>query len=272
MSAPALLGCAAAALCLGLPVIAASSQLEAQHRIDGAADAAALAAADALAGWVEGEPCVRAQEVVEAMHGRLRRCDLDEGGELTTASILASASTPLGGAEARARAGFETPAGSGGGVIGANGWAWPSDVVGVTQGFHDGLSIDLAVTAEGALYAPYDGVVVVAGPDGGGIPPLCRARPEWWHGANITVMIRHVYRGRVLYSSHNHVDPASLQRFGIEPGARVRSGQRVAMSGMTGCTSGPHSHFTLSTRPANAYPDVDPFAYIGSPSRPDPAP
>ncbi|RGE19375.1 M23 family metallopeptidase [Leucobacter sp. wl10] len=263
MSAPALLACAAAALCLGLPVVAASAQLEAQHRAENLADAAALAAADALAGWVDAEPCELARRVAAAGEGRLNRCEIDTAR--AEALVEVSVAAALGGAEGEARAGTDPVGGVEGGPVGANGWAWPSDLRGVTQGFHDGFSIDLAVTQEGALYAPYDGVVVWAGPDGGGVPATCLARPEWWRGPNWTVLIRHEYRGRVFYSSHNHMEPGSPQRFGVAPGMRVGAGQRVATSGMSGCTSGPHTHFTLSSQEANSFPDLDPFEYLGPP-------
>lgn len=266
MSAPALLACAGAALCLGLPVIAASAQIEAQHRADAAADAAALAAADALGGWIAADPCEIAQDTASAVGARLQRCDLDT--VRSEARIAVWLVAPFAGIGAEARAGPADPGGAAAapdGPVGQNGWAWPSDVRAVTQGFHDGLSIDLAVTSEGALYAPYDGVVVLAGPDGGGVPRTCLEHPEWWHGPNFAVVVRHEYRGRVLYSSHNHVEPASPQRFGLAPGTRVRAGQRVASAGMSGCTSGPHTHFTLSSSPVNAFPDIDPFAYLGQP-------
>lgn len=267
MSAPSLLACGAAALCIGLPVIAASAQLEAGHRAAGAADAAALAAADAVSGWAEGEPCALAATVAAEVRGELTLCEVS--APRAEARVEVRIGAPLGGAVARARAGSApgVPGASGApdGVVGANGWAWPSDRRAVSQGFHDGFSIDLAVTADGALYAPYEGTVVRAGPDGGGVPAACLARPEWWRGTNHTVVIRHEFEGRVIYSSHNHVAPGSSQQLGVTPGARVRAGQRVASAGMSGCTSGPHTHFTLSTTPSNAYPDIDPFEYLGRP-------
>lgn len=266
MSAPVLLACAGAALCLGLPVIVASSQIEADHRAAAAADAAALAAADALGGWVDADPCELASEVVVALEARLRSCLVDAVSAEVLVEVALAA--PLGDAGAMARAGPPRADGAEtakGGPVDANGWAWPSDSRALSQGFHDGLSIDLAVTREGALYAPYAGVVVQAGSDGGGVPAPCLARPEWWRGPNFSIVIRHEYRGRVLYSSHNHIAPASPQSFGLAPGSRVRAGQRVATAGMSGCTSGPHTHFTLSSSPVNAHPDIDPFAYIGRP-------
>lgn len=263
MGVPVGAAIAAAALAIGVPVIVAGTHLEARHRVAGAADAAALAAADAVTGWVDAEPCALAEEVTTAVRVELASCAVD--ARRAEARVETRASTPLGAATARARAGSPVTAGEAVGEVGANGWAWPSNSRGITQGFHLGYSIDLAVTGNGALYAPYDGVVVRAGPDGGGVPDVCLANPSWWRGPNHTVMIRHEYEGRVLFSSHNHIAPGSAQSLGVTVGSRVRSGQPVANAGMSGCTSGPHTHFTLATTPTNAFSDVNPFDYIGQP-------
>lgn len=253
MSAPAAIGCAFAAVVLGIPVVAVGAGLEARHRVAGAADAAALAAAYAAAGWIPSEPCALAAEVTSSMSVVLTSCEA-AGGE---ARVEVRAAAPLGGVRARARA---APERASGGEVGANGWAWPSGVRGVTQDFHDGYAIDLAVAADGALYAPYDGVVVSSGSDGGGIPAVCAANPGWWRGPNHGVVMRHEFKGRVMFSSHNHIAPGS----GAKPGTVVRAGQRVATAGMSGCTSGPHSHFTLSTRPSSVKPDLNPYEYLGA--------
>ncbi|QBE48591.1 Rv3654c family TadE-like protein [Leucobacter triazinivorans] len=265
MSAPALLGCAGAVLCLAVPVIVVGSQVEEEHRAAAIADAAALAAADAQSGWIDAEPCEIAEQVAVAHRARVESCRTSGAGG--SSSVEVSLAAPLGSARAAARAGpaWSESTVASDGPIGPSGWAWPSDSRSVSQGFHDGWAIDLAVSGEGALFAPYSGVVVLAGADGAGIPEPCLARPEWWRGPNFTVVIRHEYGGRVLFSSHNHVAPASPQRFGIAPGTPVRAGQRVATAGMSGCTSGPHTHFTLSSNPVNAHPDIDPFAYLGPP-------
>lgn len=264
MSAPATLGCAIAALVLGLPVLAASAHLEARQRAAGAADAAALAAADAATGWIAADPCALAADVARSAAAEIDACAVD--GRSGEARVTVRVGTPIGPATVDARAAPEAPLGGEVvGVVGENGWAWPAAVRGVTQGHHDGLSIDLAVGGDGALYAPYDGVVVRSGPDGGGLHPACLANPSWWRGENHVVMLRHETEGRVLYSSHNHVAPGSPQSFGATVGTRVRAGQVVALAGMSGCTSGPHTHFTLSTRQTNAFSDIDPFAFLGPP-------
>ena len=151
------------------------------------------------------------------------------------------------------------------GPVGPNGWAWPSHMRGISQGFHDGFSIDLVSATGGALYSPYDGVVMKAGSDGGGIPGVCMANPGWWRGDNSTVIIRHEYQGLTMFSSHNHVAPGSPASVGVAEGMAVRAGQTVALSGMSGCTSGPHTHFTLASTNRNYNPDINPYLYIGSP-------
>lgn len=105
MSGPALLACAAATFALAMPVLLAAGALETGQRAAGAADAAALAAADAASGWIEADPCALAAEVVAAAGAAigLGDCLLDEAsGE---ARITVIAGTPFGAVEARARAG-----------------------------------------------------------------------------------------------------------------------------------------------------------------------
>lgn len=270
MSVPVLAACAVSALVLGIPVVGAAVHLETSHRAAGIADSAALAAADAASGWIDGEPCAIAADVTDSAGAVIEACSTEAASGI--ARVTVALRTPIGRAEASARAGpsprsAEADDGplAGRGPVGPNGWAWPAVGRAVSQGLHDGFAIDLEVPAGGALYAPYDGVVVFAGRDAGGVPEACQANPQWWRGPNFSVIIRHEVRGEVLYSSHNHVAPESPQRNGVAAGERVRAGQPVAAAGMSGCTSGPHSHFTLATTPTNAYPDRNPFVYIGTP-------
>lgn len=265
MSVPVSVGVVAAVLALGVPVITAAVRAEAGHRALGTADAAALAAADASIGFLDGEPCAAAEQVARAADARLSECETDRDG--FEVRVVIETAAPFGSVVGRARAGAQPNAAApvGSGPIGANGWAWPSAVRAVTQGSHDGHAIDLAVDASGVLYAPYRGIVVRVGDDGHGIPAECRARPDWWHGPNQTVLIRHEYLGRTLYSSHNHLVAGSSARAGIGVGTAVSAGQPVGAAGRSGCTSGPHSHFTLASAPRNTNPDLDPYLYIGSP-------
>lgn len=151
------------------------------------------------------------------------------------------------------------------GVMRANGWAWPSQKLGINQNYHDGFSIDLAGGLGDTLYSPYDGKIVRAGGSGYFIPGPCQANPGWWRGENQYVVVRHEYKGRVIYSSHSHIKAGSPASCGVKVGDRVAAGQAVAMVGMTGCTSGPHTHFTLSSTESVFNADVEPFQYIGMP-------
>jgi secretion/DNA translocation related TadE-like protein len=94
-------GLALAALLMGLPVVAATGVLEAKQRAAGAADSAALAAADTIFGWLDGEPCAVAAEVAAAARVALASCTIN-GMEVR---VLTRVNTPLGSAIARARAG-----------------------------------------------------------------------------------------------------------------------------------------------------------------------
>ncbi|MBL3698982.1 M23 family metallopeptidase [Leucobacter luti] len=260
MSAPAALACAAAAVVIGLPVVAAAAQLEARHTAAAAADAAALAAADAAAGWIDAEPCAVAGEVATAHGGTLVSCAVDASSG--AARLRVASAAPIR-AEGRARAGPEPLPAPGAGA--ATGWVWPAATRTVSQEFHDGLAIDLDVPSGSALASPNAGVVVFAGPDGGGIPAPCQANPGWWRGPNVSVVIRHLVDGVAIYSSHNHVAPGSPESLGVRVGTPVAAGQQVARAGMSGCTSGPHTHFTMSSTPTNAFPDLNPFDYLGQP-------
>lgn len=103
MSAPALVACAAVALALAIPVAASGAALDAAHRARGAADAGALAAADALAGRIEADPCELAAITVAAAGVRLEQCLLE--ADAGQARVTTRIDTPLGPVHGRARAG-----------------------------------------------------------------------------------------------------------------------------------------------------------------------
>lgn len=88
-------------------MVAATASLESVHRAHGAADAAALAAADAAAGWVEAEPCRLAERVVTAAGASLDECRTDDRSGIVRVRV--SLATALGTVHARARAGPPVP-------------------------------------------------------------------------------------------------------------------------------------------------------------------
>ncbi len=75
MTAVGIVG-AAAVLAAGL--LGAGAAAVASQRLASAADAGALAAADAASGAVPGIPCDRAAEVADAFGAVLEACELDE--------------------------------------------------------------------------------------------------------------------------------------------------------------------------------------------------
>ena len=101
MSGPALIGVTVLVLGLTGPALAAGAGLTARHRVIGAADAAALAAADTLIGDARGEPCARAEQVAAAHRTALDGCALD-GFTATVALSVRVLGIPV---TARARAG-----------------------------------------------------------------------------------------------------------------------------------------------------------------------
>lgn len=97
----AAVGGVAAAVVLTVALAAVAAATVHTQRLAGAADAAALAAADAASGAVAGVPCERATEVAVAAGVEVSACDLD--GLVATVRV----SAPFGGfaASAIARAG-----------------------------------------------------------------------------------------------------------------------------------------------------------------------
>lgn len=103
---------------LGIGVIAVAGSLTAglvvvgggvafAQRLAGAADAAALAAADAVSGAVGGDPCVRAAQVAAANGAEVAACELD--GLIATVRVTGAFGRLH--AEATARAGPPPAAG-----------------------------------------------------------------------------------------------------------------------------------------------------------------
>ncbi|MFG2328153.1 transglycosylase family protein [Streptomyces sp. NPDC048604] len=114
-------------------------------------------------------------------------------------------------------------------AYGKAGSAWSS-------GYHTG--VDFPVPTGTSVKAVADGKVVSAG----------------WAGAyGYQIVIRHD-DGR--YSQYAH-----LSALTVRDGQRVGAGQRIARSGSTGNSSGPHLHFEVRTGPGYGS-DIDPLAYL----------
>ncbi|AJF68476.1 transglycosylase family protein [Streptomyces vietnamensis] len=112
---------------------------------------------------------------------------------------------------------------------GTRGSSWAS-------GYHTG--VDFPVPTGTSVKAVAGGRVVSAG----------------WGGAyGYQIVLRHD-DGR--YSQYAH-----LSALTVREGQRVHAGQRIARSGSTGNSSGPHLHFEVRTGPGYGS-DIDPLAYL----------
>ncbi|MFF3323910.1 transglycosylase family protein [Streptomyces sp. NPDC002889] len=106
------------------------------------------------------------------------------------------------------------------------------------SGYHTG--VDFPVPTGTSVKAVAAGRVVSAG----------------WGGAyGYQVVIKHA-DGR--YSQYAHLSALS-----VRSGQQVSSGQRIARSGSTGNSTGPHLHFEIRTGPGYGS-DIDPLAYLRS--------
>ncbi|WAU78973.1 M23 family metallopeptidase [Streptomyces sp. Qhu-G9] len=104
---------------------------------------------------------------------------------------------------------------------------------------------DFAVASGTQVVAAHGGTVVKAGGNGAGDGPA--------YGN--AVVIKH---GNGTYSQYAH-----LSRVDVKAGQVVKTGQRIALSGNTGNSSGPHLHFEIRTT-ANYGTAVDPVAFLRS--------
>ncbi|ALC21697.1 M23 family metallopeptidase [Streptomyces pristinaespiralis] len=104
---------------------------------------------------------------------------------------------------------------------------------------------DFAVPIGTQVKAAGAGVVVKAGPNGGGDGPA--------YGN--AIVIKH---NNGKYSQYAH-----LSKINVNVGAKVKTGQNIAKSGNTGNSSGPHLHFEIRTTP-NYGSALNPMAFLRS--------
>ncbi|GLF92765.1 transglycosylase family protein [Streptomyces yaizuensis] len=139
-----------------------------------------------------------------------------------TQQVSAERPARAGGLSAPVAAGTGTP-------YRKAGSAWSS-------GYHTG--VDFPVPTGTPVRSVATGRVVSAG---------------WAGSYGYQVIIRHL-DGR--YSQYAH-----LSALAVRSGQEVASGQRIARSGSTGNSSGPHLHFEIRTGPGYGS-DIDPLAYL----------
>ncbi|WP_329463738.1 M23 family metallopeptidase [Streptomyces sp. NBC_01431] len=102
---------------------------------------------------------------------------------------------------------------------------------------------DFAVPNGTGVGAAHGGTIVKAGPVGAGDGPA--------YGN--AIVIKHADN---TYSQYAH-----LSRIDVRVGQSVTTGQRIALSGNTGNSSGPHLHFEIRTTP-NYGSAVNPVAFL----------
>ncbi|MFJ8944329.1 M23 family metallopeptidase [Streptomyces sp. NPDC102395] len=102
---------------------------------------------------------------------------------------------------------------------------------------------DFAVPTGTKVMAAHGGIVVKAGGNGAGDGPA--------YGN--AVVIKHA---NGVYSQYAH-----LSRVDVNVGQVVKTGQRIALSGNTGNSSGPHLHFEIRTTP-NYGSAIDPVKFL----------
>ncbi|MGY0068892.1 M23 family metallopeptidase [Streptomyces sp. QTS137] len=112
---------------------------------------------------------------------------------------------------------------------------------GMWQSAHSGQ--DYAVPNGTKVVAAHGGTVAKAGGNGAGDGPA--------YGN--AVVINH---GNGTYSQYAH-----LSEVNVQPGQVVKTGQKIAASGNTGNSSGPHLHFEIRTSP-NYGSAIDPVKFL----------
>ena len=102
---------------------------------------------------------------------------------------------------------------------------------------------DFAVPVGTTVKAAGAGTVVKAGPNGGGDGPA--------YGN--AIVVKHA---NGTYSQYAH-----LSKIKVHVGQKVAAGQKIALSGNTGNSSGPHLHFEIRTTP-NYGSAINPAAFL----------
>ncbi|MBT2528998.1 M23 family metallopeptidase [Streptomyces sp. ISL-99] len=102
---------------------------------------------------------------------------------------------------------------------------------------------DFAVPTGTPVDAVHGGTVVKAGPNGAGDGPA--------YGN--AIVVKH---DNNTYSQYAH-----LSKVNVYPGQKVKTGERIGLSGNTGNSSGPHLHFEIRTTP-NYGTAINPVSFL----------
>ncbi|WP_275561485.1 M23 family metallopeptidase [Streptomyces sp. 5-6(2022)] len=133
----------------------------------------------------------------------------------------------------------------------ADAWETPVDKYAIGAAFglagnlwsHNHSGQDFVVPTGTPVHAAHGGVVVKAGPNGGGDGPA--------YGN--AIVIKH---DNATYSQYAH-----LSRIDVRVGQSVSTGQQIGLSGSTGNSTGPHLHFEIRTTP-NYGSAVEPLKFL----------
>lgn len=116
-------------------------------------------------------------------------------------------------------------------------YGWRIHPIEKTRKHHNG--VDYASATGTPVYAIARGKVIYAGPSR---LKFANGSPR---GGGYIVKLRHKVRGEWITSSYMHLRKGSIGQAGIKVGDRVLEGQKIAESGNTGESTGPHLHFEI---------------------------
>ncbi|QEU87035.1 M23 family metallopeptidase [Streptomyces viridosporus] len=199
----------------------------------GIAAAADTTAASGAAG------AVQAQAAAQAQAAKAQAAQVEKAAEAKKAAQAAKAAQAEKAAQAAAKKqaswvdpvkNYQLTA-----SFAQNGGMWASK--------HSGQ--DYAVPTGTPVHATHGGTVVKAGPNGAGDGPA--------YGN--AVVINH---GNGVYSQYAH-----LSQVNVKVGQIVKTDQKIALSGNTGNSSGPHLHFEIRTTP-NYGSAINPMQFLNS--------
>lgn len=148
------------------------------------------------------------------------------------------------------------------GNIRDDGWAWPGPKGTTACGFdcyggHFGM--DVNTPDKSTVYAARDGEVVMAGADPYMTVAACPVGAL--NGTQQTIVLRHTVNGQPVDTYYTHLTAGT---FSLKQGDKVKAGDQLALSGSSGCSTGPHLHFGIYKpnwpSPSNA---VDPTTILG---------
>jgi murein DD-endopeptidase MepM/ murein hydrolase activator NlpD len=128
----------------------------------------------------------------------------------------------------------------------------------MTPGYDSHEGYDWMMPEGTPLLAVADGQIVFAGE---GQAFYCPTLGKTVTG--LYVYIRHT-DPRIALESHY----AHLSEVEVRNGGSVRQGQRLGLSGNSGCSTGPHLHFAVYRQVGSRWTPIDPYGWSGS--SPDP--